>query len=94
MCHSFMNKFNCPLSAYRVVWWYGSTEYFDFSQTFRTLQGVIMESNIQDRASSVWHITWKWQENDCFSEEVDIAACKHTGRCNLLHFACGSSYFY
>lgn len=48
MCRSFMSTFNCSLSAYRVVCWYDSTEYSDFSQTFRTLQGVIMESNIQE----------------------------------------------
>lgn len=48
MYHSFMSRFDCSLSAYRVVCWYDSTEYSDFSQTFRTLQGVIMESNIQE----------------------------------------------
>lgn len=48
MYRSFMSRFDCLLSAYRVVCWYDSTEYSDFSQTFRTLQGVIMESNIQE----------------------------------------------
>lgn len=48
MYHSFMSRFNCSLCAYRGVCWYDSTEYSDFSQTFRTLQGVIMENDIEE----------------------------------------------
>lgn len=44
---SFMSTFNYSLSAYRVVCWHHNIKYSDFSQTFRAIQGMIMESSIQ-----------------------------------------------
>lgn len=61
--HSFMSNFNSSLAACRAVCRYHRTKYSDFSQTFRTLQGVIIESSIQQTEHVMtyyFEMTRKW----------------------------------